>query len=206
MGTKSILWGAHCWCVHPLFVAAAWTKLYGFPTDPRLWLCFYCHDLGYWGKSEMDNADGENHVLFGAEVMGLLFDKDPKLRDCNHWSGPNGTLVCPCEYWNRWRRLCKYHSRFWCKKHQARPSNLCFADKLAIALTPWWIYLPMTRVSGELAYYMRLATSKYAGMQLNTVTPRSWYASMQAYLKAWVAVHKDGSTEDTWTPGGTDDK
>lgn len=45
MGTRSILYGAHCWFIHPWFVARAWWKLFGFPVDPRLWLCFWLHDL-----------------------------------------------------------------------------------------------------------------------------------------------------------------
>lgn len=52
VGTKSVLFGAHCFLIHPLFVAAAWTKLYGFPRDIRLWAAFFVHDLGYWGKQD----------------------------------------------------------------------------------------------------------------------------------------------------------
>lgn len=48
-GTKSVLFGAHCFFIHPLFVALAWWKLFGFPWDPRLWVAFFVHDLGYWG-------------------------------------------------------------------------------------------------------------------------------------------------------------
>jgi hypothetical protein len=50
VGTKSVLFGAHCFLIHPFFVAAAWIKLYGFPWDPRLWIAFFVHDLGYFGK------------------------------------------------------------------------------------------------------------------------------------------------------------
>ena len=50
IGTRSVLFGAHAFWLHPWFVAAAWWKLYGFPWDPRLWVAFFLHDLGYFGK------------------------------------------------------------------------------------------------------------------------------------------------------------
>jgi hypothetical protein len=34
IGTKSVLFGAHCFFLHPWFVAAAWWRLYGFPLGP----------------------------------------------------------------------------------------------------------------------------------------------------------------------------
>jgi len=61
VGTKSVLFGAHCFFLHPWFVAAAWWKLYGFPFDLRLWVAFFCHDLGYLGKPNMDGPEGETH-------------------------------------------------------------------------------------------------------------------------------------------------
>ena len=50
MGTKSVLYGAHCAMVHPWFLAAGWWKLYGFPGDVRLWAAFWLHDIGYFSK------------------------------------------------------------------------------------------------------------------------------------------------------------
>lgn len=64
IGTKSVLIGAHCFFIHPWFVAAAWWKLYGFPYGPRLWVAFFVHDLG---------PEGEQHPYWGAFVMGALF-------------------------------------------------------------------------------------------------------------------------------------
>ena len=34
IGTKSLLFGAHQFVLHPLFLALAWWKLYGFPPEP----------------------------------------------------------------------------------------------------------------------------------------------------------------------------
>jgi len=182
IGTKSVLFGAHCFFLHPWFVAAAWWKLYGFPFDPRLWLAFVVHDLGYIGKSNMDGPEGETHVELGAQIMEFFFG----------W---------------QWGNFSRYHSRFYAKKDGVRPSRLCIADKLAIALTPAWLYLPMVRATGEIHEYMALAKKrnlageggKYVHMTLGTTDQCVWYADVQRYVYQWVQEHKDGR-EDTWTP------
>ena len=50
IGTRSVLYGAHCAVLHSWFLAVAWSKLYGFPWDPRLWASFCLHDIGYISK------------------------------------------------------------------------------------------------------------------------------------------------------------
>jgi hypothetical protein len=73
VGTKSVLAGAHCFFLHPFFVAWGWTKLYGLPWDVRLWACFLLHDIGYWGCGDMDGIEGEQHVILGARTVAWLF-------------------------------------------------------------------------------------------------------------------------------------
>jgi len=191
IGTKSVLFGAHCFFFHPWFVAAAWWKLYGFPWDPRLWVAFFVHDLGYLGKPNMDGPEGESHVELGARIMGWLFDRPRVLsRD-----------ECPSDgefiyrMWNRkWHDFSLYHSRFYAKKDGRKPSQLCMADKLSIAMTPAWLYLPMVKATGEIREYMALAKSRNS-----TSDERTWYRDVQDYVRRWVQEHKDGR-EDTWTP------
>jgi hypothetical protein len=180
MGTKSVLFGAHQFLIHPLFVALAWWKLYGFPWHPLLWLAFYVHDLGYWGKPNMDGPEGERHVEFGANLMK--------------------------RFGREWGLFCLLHSRFYAKRMNVGFSRLCVADKLAIALTPAWLYLPMARLSGEINEYIKLADErteqgepKYASMKVCTTTEQRWYADVQEYLRRWAWEHKDGK-RDTWTP------
>lgn len=175
VGTKSVLFGAHQFLIHPWFVAWAWWKLYGFPWDPRLWVAFFVHDLGYFGKPNMDGPEGERHVEFGAAVMGLLFGM-------------------------KWRDFCLYHSRFYAKRDGKQFSRLCVADKLAIVLTPAWLYLPMARATGELYEYMALANKRVAA-NLQSDDARKWYEGVRDYLARWVAEHMDGR-EDKWTPAG----
>lgn len=73
VGTRSVLYGAHCAVLHPWLLAAAWWRLFGFPWDVRLWAAFWVHDLGYWGRGDLDGDDGEAHVELGARIMARLF-------------------------------------------------------------------------------------------------------------------------------------
>jgi len=181
VGTKSILFGAHMFLIHPLFVAVAWWKLYGFPFDPRLWMAFFLHDLGYFGKPNMDGPEGEKHVEWAAWVMGSFFGK-------------------------HWHDFCLYHSRFYAKKDKATFSRLCVADKLSIVFTPAWLYLPCASATREVYEYMKLADSrteagepKYSSMQIYSDKKEQWYANVQEYLRRWVDKHKTGD-DDLWTP------
>jgi len=179
IGTKSVLFGAHQFLIHPWFVAAAWTKLYGAPRDPRLWAAFFVHDLGYIGKPNMDGPEGEAHVELGARIMARAFGEE-------------------------WGNFCRYHSRFYAKRDKQPFSRLCVADKLAVALEPWWFYLPRANASGELREYMgQSRNAKYASMNLDLSGQREWFASLKVYLKAWVAEHAD-LRPDTWTPEAAD--
>jgi len=197
VGTKSVLFGAHQFLVHPWFVALAWWKLYGFPWDPRLWVAFFVHDLGYLGKPNMDGPEGEDHVWLGAEICGRLFDADHVL------AGPTARIVgglCN-RIWGQdpqgtsWFCLCFYHSRYKCKKYGATPSRLCVADKLCIALTPAWLYMPLAWLTGELAEYM---SGQGARTPAGDRSPRQWYRDVQRYCRAWAMEHRD-LRDDTWT-------
>jgi len=110
IGTRSILYGAHCAVLHPWFLALAWWKLYGFPWDVRLWTAFWVHDIGYFSKNDMDGASGETHVELGARIMGLLFGES-------------------------WAAFTAAHSQYWAKRNGRQFSRLCVADKLAFVLT-----------------------------------------------------------------------
>jgi hypothetical protein len=73
VGTKSLLWGAHCFLIHPFFVFRAWCRLFGFPWDVRVLCACFLHDIGYFQRADMDGPDGEEHVILGARIMGRLF-------------------------------------------------------------------------------------------------------------------------------------
>lgn len=181
VGTKSVIFGAHSFLIHPIFVAAAWWKLYGFPRDPRLWAAFFFHDIGYLGKPNMDSIEGERHVLLGGRIMG--------------W-------VCG----TKWRDFTLCHSRHWAKRLHKPYSKLCVADKLAFVMTPAWLYLPMARASGELAEYMRVASARQSGGQFSNFelsllkcrNPEVWLEGLKSYTRRWIEKHRAGCA-DHWT-------
>lgn len=214
VGSRSVLWGAHCWFIHPFFVALAWKRLYGWPKDWRLWAAFFLHDLGYLFQrcQNMDGDEGERHVVWGADVLRLLvlyrhtarFAWQPALND--------EQFDAVWRESEEWYDFSLYHSRFYAKRDGVKPSCLCIADKLAVALEPWWLYLPRVIATGEIHEYMARAggqqgskydgepvVSKYLSMGVRTRTKRQWHSDMTEYLRKWVDEHKDGRS-DTWTP------
>lgn len=178
IGSRSVLFGAHQFFIHPIFVFLGWWKLYGFPRDPRLWVAFVVHDLGYWGRGDMDGAEGEAHVEWGAGLMERWFGRE-------------------------WADLCRYHSRYWANQHGVKPSRLCFADKMALVVTPVWMHVLLTRLSGEIVEYraLRQVGGKYYDEAARYGRGRSdfeMYANMKNYLRDWIKEHIGGA-EDTWT-------
>jgi hypothetical protein len=157
VGTKSVLFGAHAFWLHGWFVAAAWWKLYGFPTQLWLWVAFFVHDLGYWGKGAMDDEEGETHPLLGEKLLNRLqaayfYITHPGMPDWNACK-----LIAASEHLDdrpNWGRESLLHSRFYAKKLGQNPSRLCWADKYSITLIPWWLYLPMTIATGEVWEYV----------------------------------------------------
>lgn len=166
IGTKSVLFGAHQFLIHPLFVARAWWKLYGFPFDPRLWIAFFLHDLGYIGKPNMDGPEGEGHPFFAAKIMLRLFGYE-------------------------WFKFCLYHSRFLANKYGRPHSKLCVADKLALTLEPAGLYLIRVCLTGELDEYMSLADTKYENNgPIIAESPMEWFESLCKFLRKWVDENK----------------
>lgn len=171
LGTKSLLWGAHAFYLHPFMVARGWWHLWGAPRDPKLWICFVLHDIGYLGLDEMDGEGSENHVRLGAEIVRWL---------CG----------------DRWADECYRHSRLWCRLNGRTISRLCLADKMAFALTPAWLYLPMAKASGELQEYMdrsrdpkQLASYSVEELRLiRSGRPSEWLAGLQMFTNRWVQV------------------
>lgn len=170
IGTKSILFGVHCFPIHGWIVALAWWRLYGFPLDPRLWIAFFIHDIGYWGKPNMDGPEGETHVELGARIMGFLFGK--------------------C-----WFDFSLFHSRFYAKKYSQPYSRLCVADKLAIAFNPQWLYLLQSTLTGEIDEYMQGKAARTPALDR---TQRQWLDDVQKYCRAWAFEHRD-CKPDHWT-------
>jgi hypothetical protein len=120
----------------------------------------------------MDGAEGELHPHFGANIM-RIFGKE-------------------------WHDFTLYHSRFLAKKNGKKYSKLCVADKMAIVITPSWIYLPMVRLTGEIHEYMKMTKQNSDGNIYGMLGQMEWHEAIKDYVKKWVEEHKD-MKDDTWT-------
>lgn len=128
MGTKSLLFGVHQFVIHPLVVTLAWRKLYhAWPTFMQLY-CIIIHDWGYWGCSKMDTGDGSLHPLWAASRFS---PRSP------------------------YSNLCLYHSRHTARILRHPVSALYYADKLSFAYMPWWLYVTLGVLTGEIYEYRK---------------------------------------------------
>jgi len=154
-GTKSVLFGVHQFIIHPITVGLAWWSLYGFPFDPRLWFAFVLHDIGYIGKSKIDDAEGKTHPELGAKIMGYMFG-------------------------SQWANFVRYHSRSYAKQNHMQFSRLCVADKYSVIMIPKWMYLLLAELSGELEEYIEAA--RKIG---ENKTPAEWFDWLQNKFGNW---------------------
>jgi hypothetical protein len=151
--------------------------------DPRLWVAFAVHDLGYLGKPNMDGPEGETHPELGASIMRRLFGE-------------------------AWGDLVLLHSRYYSKKLGRPVSPLCFADKWVIVLEPAWLYLPRVWLSGELREFVANGQNRVRGSSAGLTESEAadllsgealrWHRGMVSYMRRWIAEHQDGKP-DTWT-------
>jgi hypothetical protein len=181
IGTRSLLFGAHQFILHPLAVAYSWWCLFGFPWDPRLWVAFLVHDWGYWGKPDMDGHAGANHPRLGAEIMHFLFDH-PRTKVTDKWAAG---CVIRSNY--DWYNFTIKHSRRFAKGGEV--SRLCVADKLALVVTPQWLYLLLVWWSGEWEEYADEAKiPRMSGVWI--VPPKArlnqWYRQAHMKICRWV--------------------
>lgn len=163
VGTKSILFGVHNFIVHPITVYRAWKYLYGKPTWREL-ICIIIHDWGYWGKPNMDGAEGERHPEFAAKIAAKLFGQ-------------------------QYGDLCLWHSRHYARKVGAEPSKLCWADKLSIVMEPRWLYLLRAKLSGEIKEYRH--TSANSGYIPLSRTNKEWFVWVSSWMEEMGKTQKN---------------
>ncbi len=181
VGTKSLLFGAHCFLLHPFAVALAWSRLFGLPSDLRLWLAFCVHDWGYFRCHDIDGEEGEQHVWLGSRIMWSLFDRADEHTFPGAFSQLCDRLWGYQPQGQSWAHFCLFHSRSFAKRFHQPVSRLCAADKLAFVVTPRWLYLPMVAWTGEIREYLDNAAKSDA---------RSWHRSLRSELLRWVAAYQ----------------
>lgn len=169
IGTKSVLFGVHCFFIHPWFVALGWWKLYGFPWQPWLWVAFFVHDLGYWGRMDMDGRDGERHPILGARIM--------------LWLEYRWRTVAGGRFNGKWCNEVLLHSRFMAANNKRTPSNLCWADKLAMSLEPWWFYLARAKLTGEIAHFRYAQHTGRRDGYKSATTDAEWVKDTQKWCR-----------------------
>lgn len=199
IGTKTLLFGVHQFLLHPLFVAMAWWRLYGFPWNWRLWPCFLVHDWGYWGCRDLDGDEGSRHPEYGARLISRLLDRRPY----SDWLTLNQGPLVHQEQLGPWGKFCLLHSRNYARSVELLPSRLCMADKLAICLMPEWLYLTLAWLTGELAEYQdngKHATPRPGGFPnelqcylLQQENPWLWLRGLKSYMQSYVSRSVEAS-------------
>lgn len=165
VGTRSLLAGAHQVLLHPLWLAAAWTREFGFPRDPRLWVAFFVHDLGYAGKRDMNGPEGERHPELGARLM-------------RRWFGA------------AWGDFTLFHSRQYAERAGQPVSALARADKRVIVMEPTFLYLPRVMATGELYEYMGHRPA--GGVLARWRAGAAWHRKLRAETAEWLDAHALG--------------
>ncbi len=157
VGTKSLLYGIHQFILHPLLLAMAWKRLYGHPFSFKLWCCFFLHDIGYLGCTDMDSDEiGQRHPELGAKIIGKLFGQD-------------------------WHDFCLLHSRFYAKTLKRSHSKLCCVDKLAFCFYPPRLYCFLARLSGEMEFYREFSKDANGFSDADKMTDLEWYHKLKRY-------------------------
>ena len=154
VGTKSLLFGIHQFALHPLLLALAWRRLYGWTWHPIIWFCFIVHDWGYWGKKDMDGpTEGQTHPELGAKIVRFLFG-------------------------DKWGDFCLYHSRFYAQANDKKHSQLCVVDKLAFCLYPPKLYCFLANLTGEMKLYKSFSQD-CKEMNVKEMSDLEWYHALK---------------------------
>lgn len=145
-GTLSVLVGVHQFLWHPWTVARAWRFLYGRWPKWHQWVAIFCHDLGYWGKPDMDGPQGQTHPVAGANLacdivyyLGLLIYRKKY----------DAALMAEST-----RELCLWHSTHYAQAQGGEVSELYLPDKVCVLFDPPKFYLWRANLSGELQEYV----------------------------------------------------
>lgn len=170
LGTKTLLFGVHQIFIHTIMVTWAWRRLYKSWPNWREFVCICIHDIGYWGKPSLKDADGDKHPEFGAKLAGWMF-------------GPG------------WRDFCLGHSSFYVHRNGIEASKLMAADKYWHCMIPLWFYKILAVPTGEFAHYRGLQHVRQVASI--AATDEEWWSNLQRICEEKVAgVYEIGANID----------
>lgn len=151
-GTLSILFGVHQFLWHPFTIWRAWRYLYKENPGWFYLVCIFCHDLGYWGKPDMDGPEGQTHPEGGAKIAKWIV---------LHWMRLIGKPdAIACHYAEQAHDISLCHSTHYAQAKGLSVSSLYLPDKVCVLFDPPWFYKLRARLSGELAEYVSNANRK----------------------------------------------
>lgn len=144
IGTKTLLFGCHQFLIHPWYVYRAWKKIYKVRPDFWETVCIVIHDWGYWGCSDIDGPEGEEHP---SRIVHMIYwitlDKY-----INHIFNVNKYAVD-----DKIVPLCLYHSHTMADKMERGVSKLYWADKLGTVSMPPRLWVWFGKLTGEMGEY-----------------------------------------------------
>lgn len=173
-GTRSVLFGVHQFLWHPFTVWRAWRYLYGRNPDWVESICILCHDLGYWGKRNMDGPEGISHPEGGATIARWFVYHIARLT-----RNPDPEAMARFAF-----ELALYHSTFYAQQENQKVSALYLPDKVCVLFDPRWLYLLRGQLSGEVYEY--LSRQNHARWMLGEPllqSPREWFDWYRAKIR-----------------------
>lgn len=198
IGTKSVLFGAHAFWLHPFLVAWAWYKLYKFR-----WVEYGRQDMARWEKEPLVTAlqvnpdlrvnvsrmtslwDFRLWVSFFVHDIGYVGKEnmDGPEGETHPWLGGSWMVRL---FGQLWGDFTVYHSGYYARHNHAVPSALYYADKLAFTLEWSWFYVLRTRLTGEIKEYRtvdkhRQATHSYISEETRQDT--SWRGDLEWFAR-----------------------
>lgn len=181
LGTKTILFGVHQFFLHPFLVLIAWVKIYkSFPSWREL-ICIFIHDWGYWGRTNLKDADGDKHPELGAKIAHWLFDRVEWETMCGFaTNGEQTTTRWPVRS-TKWQDFILGHSSFYTIRNNITESKLFAPDKYWHCMIPLWFYKVLAIPSGEFRHYRELKHARMVAEE--KVTDTEWWSKLQSVCR-----------------------
>lgn len=160
LGTKTLLFGVHQVIIHPLLVLIAWVKIYRSFPSWREMFCIIVHDWGYWGMTNLKDAEGDKHPEFGAKLAWKLLGSE-------------------------WGDFILGHSSFYMIRNGVKKSKLFAPDKYWHCMIPLWFYKLLAVPTGEFKHYRTLKHARQVSD--HQASDIDWWLKLQSICEEKVS-------------------